>query len=76
MCVKEIQMNSELLKNMREARTLTRREVASELGVTEQTIYVLETDENSNPTSKVLNGLAEFYNCSVDCILGRETFQQ
>lgn len=67
--------SAELLK-MRTGANLSRRAVANSLGITEATLYNLETDCESNPTSIVLRKLADFYNVSTDYILGRETTKQ
>ena len=64
---------SQFLADKRAERGLTRRAVAEALCITEQTVYVMETDNSSNPTATIIGKFADFYNCTVDEILGRVT---
>jgi transcriptional regulator with XRE-family HTH domain len=65
-------MNCEALKNKRTERELTRREAAAQLGITEQTLYLLETESEKVTTTEILGKLADFYGVTTDFILGRE----
>jgi transcriptional regulator with XRE-family HTH domain len=52
-----------------ERKGFTRREVALEVGVTEQTIFNIE--HGVGMSVSLLNKLADKYECSTDTILGR-----
>lgn len=55
------------LMDLRTRAGLTRREVANELGVTEKTIYVWETSENSpKMTVAQVQQLLVLLNCTLD----------
>ncbi|MDR3136717.1 MAG: helix-turn-helix domain-containing protein, partial [Coriobacteriales bacterium] len=58
------------LKEFRESRRLSRREVAFALDVTEQTIFNVEKAQQMS--IDLLQKLADFYGVSTDYILGRE----
>lgn len=64
-------MNATGLRLLREQRNLTRRQVAIATNLTEQTLYDIETNKNSNPTASTLEALADYFNCSVDMLMGR-----
>lgn len=58
------------LRDLREDRDLSQREVAKLLEMSQTGYSKYETRENDIPTS-VLQRLADFYNVSVDYLLGR-----
>ena len=58
------------LRDLREDRDLSQREVAKLLEMSQTGYSKYETGENDIPTS-VLQRLADFYNVSVDYLLGR-----
>lgn len=58
------------LRDLREDRDLSQREVAKLLEMSQTGCSKYETGENDIPTS-VLQRLADFYNVSVDYLLGR-----
>lgn len=59
-------------KRLRELRgNRSRRQVALSVEITEETLFALETEPKSNPTTRVLAGLADYYGCPVDYLLGR-----
>ena len=58
------------LRDLREDRDLSQREVAKLLEMSQTGYSKYETGENDSPTS-VLQRLADFYNVSVDYLLGR-----
>jgi transcriptional regulator with XRE-family HTH domain len=62
------------LRELREDRDLSQKQVAGELGMSQTGYSKYETGENDIPTV-VLRKLALFYNVSVDYILG-ETDQK
>lgn len=58
------------LKYLRESELLTQSEVAKAIFVAQRTYSYYETEEHDIPT-KTLIRLADFYNVSVDYLLGR-----
>ncbi len=58
------------LRDLREDRDLTQKQIAELLGMSQTGYSKYETGENDIPT-QVLIKLADFYNTSVDYILGR-----
>lgn len=60
------------LKSLRENRHLTKKQVASGIGVNERAYIAYEYGERDVST-ETLCKLADFYHVSVDCLLGRET---
>lgn len=59
------------LKEMREERHLTQNEVAQQIQTSQTNIGRWEKGLNE-PTASFLVRLADFFNCSVDYLLGRE----
>ena len=57
------------LRELREDRDLTQKQIACELGMSQTGYSKYETGENDIPTA-VLRKLALFYDVSVDYILG------
>ena len=62
------------LRALREEKGLTLEQVANSVGTTKVSIGRYEKDERE-PKSEMLNLLADFFNVSVDYLLGRETFK-
>lgn len=58
------------LRDLREDKDLTQKQIADMLGMSQTGYSKYETGENDIPT-QILIKLAEFYNTSVDYILGR-----
>ncbi len=58
------------IRDLREDRDLTQKEIAKMLGMSQTGYSKYETGENDIPTS-VLIKLADFYHTSVDYLLGR-----
>lgn len=58
------------IRDLREDRDLTQTEVARMLGMSQTGYSKYETGENDIPT-QILIRLADFYNTSVDYLLGR-----
>ena len=58
------------IRELREDRDLTQRQVAQMLGMSQTGYSKYETGENDIPT-QVLIHLADFYDTSVDYLLGR-----
>ena len=65
-------IDTEFLLVQRTSKNLTRRFVASELGISEGTLYQIETGKLDNPSSRIIGNLANFYGVTTDSILGRE----
>ena len=60
---------SSILRNLREDRDLTQREIAEILNMSQTGYSKYETGENDIPTA-ILIRLAEFFGTSVDYLLG------
>lgn len=63
-------MDTKLLRELREQRGLTRRDVSLKTGLTENQIYALETGRSNNPTLETLTSLANFYEVKVSKLIG------
>lgn len=63
-------MDTKLLKELREKRGLTRRDVSLKTGLTENQIYALETGRANNPTLETLTSLANFYEVKISKLIG------
>ena len=61
----------EILKELREEKNVTRTTVALNCNVSTQCISSLEMGTR-NPTSSTLMALADYFNCSIDYLMGRE----
>lgn len=61
---------SEKLRDLRLKRSLSQKELADALGISPSIISGYETDERV-PSLERLLALADFYNCSVDYLLGK-----
>ncbi len=62
---------NEILKGLREERGLTQKNIADACKVSPTCICQLETGARS-PTGSTLLSLADFFNCSIDYLMGRE----
>ena len=58
------------LKFLRESELLSQKEVATAIYITQRTYSYYENEEHDIPTQTLIR-LADFYNVSVDYILGR-----
>ncbi len=65
-------MLKKILKNEREKRNLSQKELSQIINVSQQTIGSWETGR-TEPNSEALHQLADFFNISVDYLLGRST---
>lgn len=59
------------LHRMRKARGFTLAELATEAGATKGYLSQLENEIETNPSARVLSGLADALKVSVDWMLGR-----
>lgn len=62
----------ERLKKLRKENKITMRELGGVLGLSETAIYYYETGKRE-PDQATLKKLADYFNVSVDYLLGRET---
>jgi transcriptional regulator with XRE-family HTH domain len=62
---------SEHLKSIRKSKNLTQRQVAIGIGMTERIYQGYERGE-SKPSFDALNALADFFDISVDELMGRK----
>ncbi|MBQ3235558.1 MAG: helix-turn-helix transcriptional regulator [Clostridia bacterium] len=60
------------LKQLRNERALTQADVAKHLNITRQG-YANYENEVTNPTPTILIKLADYFECSVDYLIGRES---
>ncbi|MCM8901236.1 helix-turn-helix domain-containing protein [Caldicoprobacter algeriensis] len=58
------------IRELRDMKQLSRKDLAKVLGVTERTIGFYESEER-NPPIDILNKLADIFDVSVDYLLGR-----
>src|SRR5690554_120663 len=66
----KMSMLGERIKDLREAQGLTQKDLANQLGTTARNIGFYETGDR-NPPIHTLNKLADFFDVSVDYLLGR-----
>ena len=59
-------MNSSLLKELRKKKKVPRREVAIATGLTENTIYSMESGETTNPRLETLKAIADYYDVLIN----------
>lgn len=65
---------NEVLKSLRQAKKLTQSEMAMQLDISLSSYQKYERDKNNvMPSIDVLIRIANFYNVSVDYLLGRDT---
>ncbi len=62
----------EAMKRLRKMKKLTQTDVANGVGITFQTYSSYETD-NTKPTPEMLCKLADYFNVSLDELLGRSS---
>lgn len=68
--IKEVIFMYERIRNLREDRDLTQKQIGQLLNMSQTGYKQYEIGKNDIPT-KVLQQLADFYNTSTDYILGR-----
>jgi len=61
----------DILRNEREKRNLTQKQVAEYLHISREAYTVYETGKNTITTENLIK-LAELYNCTTDYLLGRQ----
>lgn len=65
-------MISKRLKSLREDKDMSQKDLANAIGVSPSTIGMYESDKRT-PDSEMLNRIADFFQVSVDYLLGRTT---
>ncbi len=58
-------MNGERLKELRRQKGMTQRQVAIECDITQETIKLLESGRNTNPTLATVRKLADCYGVGI-----------
>ena len=64
-----------LIKSLRKERKISQQILAAAIGVSRSTIAMWETD-GSQPDIEAINRLADYFNVSVDYLLGRDVQPQ
>lgn len=68
-------MIGETLKELREAKKLSRQEAAEKMGIQKRTLESYEYNKRE-PNIQMINKLADFYEVSTDYLLGRKTKEE
>lgn len=68
-------MNLECIKNLREDHDLTQKMIANRLNVSQRCYSHYESGDRKIPLD-IIVALADFYDCSVDYLLGRTDKKQ
>lgn len=63
------------LKQLRRVRGVTQAQLAAAIGITDRACRRYEADENE-PTLSVLQNIADFFDVSVDYLMGRDNYWQ
>lgn len=63
-------------KGLRKAHKLTLQEVADRGGIAKSYVWEIESGKNTNPSIAVLVKLCGALGCSLDAIVGRETYMK
>lgn len=71
---KEVTIFSERLKALRLEAKLTQSDVAKEFGISQQA-YAKWENAKANPTQSVITKLANFYNVSIDYLMGKSDYK-
>lgn len=66
-------MNGKKLRELRESRGMTRRQVEDATGISQGSIWRLEADEDSNPALSTVTALADLYEVNIAELIGQET---
>lgn len=66
---------SEQLKQLRNQHNVTQAQLAEAIGVTDRACRRYESGENE-PTLSVLQAIADYFNISLDYLVGRESYWQ
>lgn len=65
-------MNGEKLRELRESKGYTRRQVEDATGISQGTLWRIERRGVDNPNMSTVTALAEFYEVPIDEIIGKE----
>lgn len=63
-------MNIDRIKNLREDNDLTQTQLAKQLNISQRAYSHYESGDRKIPLD-ILIGLADYFNCSIDFLLGR-----
>ena len=66
---------SDRLRRLRKARDVTQAQLAEAIGITDRACRRYEAAENE-PTLSVIQGIADFFDVSVDFLMGRDNYWQ
>jgi transcriptional regulator with XRE-family HTH domain len=66
---------SERLRKIRRFRDVTQAQLAEAIGITDRACRRYEAGENE-PTLSVLQGIADYFDISVDYLIGRDNYWQ
>ncbi|MCL2798621.1 MAG: helix-turn-helix transcriptional regulator [Firmicutes bacterium] len=66
---------SDRLRRLRKARDVTQAQLAAAIGITDRACRRYEAGENE-PTLSVIQGIADFFEVSVDFLMGRDNYWQ
>lgn len=65
-------VNGSHVRELRHLKGIAQRDVSMATGITERTLYDLETGVSTNPTIKTLQAIADFYGVPVDDLVAGE----
>ncbi len=63
------------LRELREARNLSQADIAKALNISRQSYNFYENDKR-DPDTQTLKALADFFNVTIDYLLGRDEFER
>ena len=63
------------LRELREARNLSQADIARALNISRQSYNFYENDKR-DPDTQTLKALADFFNVTIDYLLGRDEFER
>ena len=66
---------SDRLRRLRKARDVTQAQLAEAIGITDRACRRYEAADNE-PTLSVIQGIADFFDVSVDFLMGRDNYWQ
>ena len=66
---------SDRLRQLRKVREVTQAQLAAAIGITDRACRRYEAGENE-PTLSVIQGIADFFDVSVDFLMGRDNYWQ
>jgi len=67
---------AERMIELRKERNLKKAKAAREMGLSRSTITLYENGERTNPTSDILQKIADYYNVSIDYLTGKSNIRE